>query len=651
MAKPFNERLIDLLKKDQRFVDDEGELVRGAVIDKAWKIDHELIKLLLSDAKIKGKFFDEIEGHWVFNIDTFINYVTEKNFLDNSYTRFRNKVGLNIDGKFLRERGEVSLVWPYKDCVLEGGQTKEEEKRKEIFFNEILAQDEIDRMFDPKVLTNWKRFTPEGEQPVKELKRDSDGTIRENLILKGNNLLALHILKHQFRGKVKLIYIDPPYNTGNDSFGYNDNFNHSSWLTFMRNRLVAAHDILSSDGAIALQIDDNELAYVAILMDEIFGRANCVTVVTLVRSAATGHKAINPTPVNVADYILIYAKDRSQWKYIQQYAPRAYDSAYNLFIDHFDEGHETWKFRPLQEVIKEKDISIEEAIKSFPERIARFAEPNYRGVGKETRNLIDESKKQPEIIFRQERTGYPDVFLKNGQRILFYKNKVREIDGVITTSEGITNVWTDVPFQGIASEGNVVLLKGKKPEKLLRRIIEMGTNFGDIVVDFCLGSGTTAAVAHKMQRQYIGIEQLVYGENDSVERLKRVIQGERTGISKLVDWKGGGDFIYCELMKFNEAFIEKIQSAKTSKELVKIWREMAKNSFLNWYVNPEVPEDAVKDFEEIGKSDNGLEKQKKLLCELLNKNQLYVNLSEIDDEQFAVSKEDKGLNKEFYGNV
>ena len=233
----FNTKLIDLLKTDPRFVDDEGELVIAAVQDRAWKIDRDLVKLLLSDKEIKAKFFDEIEGHWIFNINTFIDYISQKNFLDNSYTRFRNRIGLTIGDKYLRERGDVALVWPYKDCVLEGGQTKEEEKRKEIFFNEVLAQDEINRLLDPKVLTNFVRYTAKGKETVTEFKRDENGMIRENLIIKGNNLLALHTLKTQFRGQVKLIYIDPPYNTGRDSFGYNDNFNHSAWLTFMKNRL------------------------------------------------------------------------------------------------------------------------------------------------------------------------------------------------------------------------------------------------------------------------------------------------------------------------------------------------------------------------------------------------------------------------------
>ncbi|MGB5155948.1 MAG: DNA methyltransferase [Desulfobacterales bacterium] len=232
------------------------------------------------------------------------------------------------------------------------------------------------------------------------------------------------------------------------------------------------------------------------------------------------------------------------------------------------------------------------------------------------------------------------------------------------TSNILTNIWTDISWEGIASEGGVKLKKGKKPEKLIRRIINMGTNdLKDIVLDFYSGSGTTAAVAHKMGIQYIGIEQLDYSDNDSKHRLQNVIgkkikpKGElfekvecdRSGISKIVNWQGGGDFIYCELMKYNEDFIDKIQAAASSEELVDLWKDIAENSFLNWYVNPEMPEEAVNDFIKIGKSENGLDKQKKLLAELLNKNQLYVNLSEIDDADFGVSKEDKKLNRSFYG--
>ncbi len=257
----FNTKLTNLLKTDPRFIDDDGELVIAAVQDRTWKIDHDLVKLLLSDQYIKAKFFDEIEGHWIFNLNTFLDYISQKNFLDNSYTRFKNRIGLTIGGKYLHERGEVVLVWPYKDTVLEGGQTQEEENRHEIFFNEVLAQDKINRLLDPKVLTNFTRYTANGAEKVTAFRRDENGIIRENLIIKGNNLLALHTLKAQFRGQVKLIYIDPPYNTGNDGFGYNDNFNHSSWLTFMKNRLEIAKELLAKDGSMFISINDDEHAY------------------------------------------------------------------------------------------------------------------------------------------------------------------------------------------------------------------------------------------------------------------------------------------------------------------------------------------------------------------------------------------------------
>jgi adenine-specific DNA-methyltransferase len=647
----FNTKLIAVLKKDRRFVDEDGELVLAAVQDHAWRIDRSLVKLLLDDKEIKAKFFDEIEGHWVFNLNTFIEYVSQKNFLDNSYTRFRNRIGLTVGGKYLRERGDVALVWPYKDCVLEGGQTKEEEKRKEIFFNEVLAEDEITRLLAPKVLTAFTRYTAKGKKLVGEFKRDTNGLLCENMILKGNNLLALHTLKSLFRRHIKLIYIDPPYNTGSDSFGYNDSFNHSTWLTFMKNRLEVAKELLRDDGSIWINIDDNELAYLTILLDDIFGRDRYITTVTVKRSGATGHKAINPAPVMVSDYVVGYSRS-SEWKYKIQYTKRDYDSAYSLFISNASEDFRKWKFVSIEDGLTQmKCRDVYELIAKCPERIVRFAEPSYDGVGQETRDMIDRSRKHSDEILRQERENHLDIYLRNGQRILFYKDKLKTIDGELVTAETLTNIWLDIPFQGIAKEGGVVLRKGKKPESLLRRIFEIATEEGDIVLDFCLGSGTAAAVAHKMRRQYIGIEQLDYGENDGVVRLQNVIKGDSTGVSKAVGWKGGGEFVYCELMKYNDAFMDRIEAAKTSKELVKIWKDMAEESFLNWYVNPQVPEDAVKDFEALGEQDDGLKKQKRLLAELLDKNQLYVNVSEIDDPRFKVSDEDKTLNKAFYGEA
>ena len=366
----FDKKLIKLLESNPNFLDDAGELHRANVRERAWKLDPDLIKLLLTDKEIENKFFKEIEGRWIFDNNTFVDYITDKNFFADSYTKFRNKIGLNIDEKFLSERGEVSLVWPYKDCVLEGGQTREEEKRTEIFFNEILAPDEINRMFDPKVLTNWKRHTANGEQNVTAIKRDENGTIRENLIIKGNNLIALHTLKEQFRGKVKLIYIDPPYNTGNDSFGYNDSFNHSTWLTFMRNRLEIARELLTSDGSIYIQLDYNEVHYGKVLMDEIFGRENFQREVIWDISVLSGYKTLTKNWIRGHETILFYSKT-SDFYFNKLTVP--HDEKYLARFDKTDENGERYfdgrgKRRYLRDVIKKGKANgdVWSDIMSFP---------------------------------------------------------------------------------------------------------------------------------------------------------------------------------------------------------------------------------------------------------------------------------------------
>jgi adenine-specific DNA-methyltransferase len=675
----FNIKLTNLLKTDPRFLDDEGELVIAAVQDRAWKIDHNLVKLLLSDKEVKAKFFDEIEGHWVFNTNTFIDYISQKNFLDNSYTRFRNRIGLTIGDKYLGERGDVALVWPYKDTVLEGGQTKEEEKRDEIFFNEVLAEDEINRLLDPKVLTNFVRYTSKGQEPVKDFKRDKNGIIRENLIIKGNNLLALHSLQSQFAEEVKLVYIDPPYNIGNASFGYNDNFNHSSWLTFMKNRLAIAKTLLRDDGVIFIQCDDIEQAYLKVLCDEMFTRENFINIISYERSGSAGIGQ-GGFFVDTTEFILIYAKNKNLLRFNEILKSSLLDyevmKRYNKILS--DEGKKIiikeFKSKSNREpvkIFKHTNYEIESiSLRDFDDRENEIRKTYLKNFIKifRTTNPQAENLFQQELISNMKEGLYsveytPSRGKSRNQLIRTYYNN-REIFAWLKDSAEIRNnevvkkdklstVWLhgEIPKADLANEGGVKLRRGKKPEQLLKRIMNLCTQKDDIVLDFYLGSGTTAAVAHKLGYQYVGIEQLKYGDNDSIIRLQNVINGDKTGISKSVKWQGGGDFICCELMKYNEAFMERIQAAKSSEELLRIWEQMAKDSFLNWYINPKVPAEAIKDFESIGQEDNGLKKQKRLLAELLDKNQLYVNLSEINDVQFNVSKEDKALNRAFYGEA
>ena len=634
----FNEKLIALLKKKPEFVDDSGELLPAAVKDHAWKLAPNLIRLLLSDTDIKSTFFDEIDGHWVFNHNTFIDYITAKNFLANSYTQFRNKIGLNIDGKFLRERGEVSLVWPYKDCVLEGGQTKEEEKRKEIFFNEILAQDEINQMFDPKVLTNWKRHTAPGEQDVTDIERDDKGTIHENLIIKGNNLIALHTLKQQFRGQVKLIYIDPPYNTGGstDSFSYNNDFKHSTWLTFIRNRIEIAKELLKNDGFMAVTIDHVELFYLGVLLDEIFGRENRIGIVTIyINPKGRQHERFFSA---ATEHMLVYAKDISK----AEFNKVALDKDK---IKSFDKRDEEGNYR-LEKFIRVRSNTSRTNKPKFWYPI--YVSNDLKDITLTKKNDYHEVfpvdngreftwKTKPETFEKRNVGEYFVAVEQNGQIIILHKYREQQV---------IKNLWMDKKyfpeFQGTNLLKNLL---GKNlfsyPKSLYAVIdtLKIMTGKDDIILDFFTGSGTTAHAVLELNKQdngnrkFILLEQMDYVENVTVQRVEKVIEKQDVG-----------DFIYCELMQYNQAYMDKIQAAQSTDELVVLWKEIAENSFLNWYVNAETPEDAVQDFKDI----DDLEAQRHLLVELLDKNQLYVNLSEIDDVDFDVSAEDKVLNKAFY---
>jgi len=257
--------LTELLKTDTRLLV-EGELNKNKAAELARQYDAELLNLLQSDGSLKAHFFTLTKGGLVFKKDVFLQFIANKAFLPDSFTAYKNKIGLATGAsELLAENKDVVLNWPYKDTILEGNQDKEDAKCSEVFFNETLAPDQISRLLDEKVFTNWKRYDKDGEHELDELKAD------DNLIIKGNNLIVLHSLKKKYAGKVKLIYIDPPYNTGNDSFGYNDRFNHSTWLTFMKNRLEVAKDLMSEDGSIFVSLDDSEVHYCKVLMDEILG--------------------------------------------------------------------------------------------------------------------------------------------------------------------------------------------------------------------------------------------------------------------------------------------------------------------------------------------------------------------------------------------
>lgn len=656
----LNEILEQQLKKEPNFVTDNGELKKWVVLNKAQNFDEELFGLLLNNKELKEKFFVKVKDTLVFNQNLFVQFLEQKNYLNDSYTQYKNKVGLTIDGKYLKQRNEVALVWPFKDCILEGGQNREEDKREEIFFNEILAQDEITQLLEPKVLTNVKRIDKDGEKPLDQFNRNENGKITDNLIIKGNNLIALHTLKEEFAGRVKLIYIDPPYNTGSDAFKYNDSFNQSTWLTFMRNRLQLALTFLSDEGAIYVHIDHHQLGYLNVLLDEVFGKENKVQVIAIKTASPAGFKTVNPGPIDVTEYILFYTKNKSKFEFKKGYVPVSYNSNYNLYLDK-DDDVSKWIFTPLKvKVIRDAGFENEaEAKKKYGDLWSRiievmiedFAYKNASNIvsvrdphkpTEKLKELMTKSKNEDKVIEYQREDG-STMYLYKGGALAFYSNKIQELDGKKEVTELLTDFWNHISWAGIANEGGVKLKNGKKPEKLIKQIIELATNENDIVLDYHLGSGTTTAAAHKLKRQYIGIEQLNYDDNDSVIRMKNVIAGDATGISKAVNWKGGGEFVYLELKKYNQTFIEQIEEAKDTEILLQIWEQMKAKSFLNYNVDIKKQDEHLEEFKAFT-----IAKQKQHLCEILDKNQLYVNLSSLNDSDFACTEEEKKITKDFY---
>jgi adenine-specific DNA-methyltransferase len=633
------ETLEQQLKKEPNFVTDNGELKKWVVLNKAQNFDEELIGLLLDNADLKEKFFVNVKGTLVFNQNLFVQFLEQKNYLNDSYTQFKNKVGLTIDGKYLKQRNEVALVWPFKDCILEGGQSREEDKREEIFFNEILAQDEITQLLEPKVLTNAKRIDKDGEKPLDQFNRNDNGTITDNLIIKGNNLLALHTLKEEFAGKVKLIYIDPPYNTGNDSFQYNDSFNESTWLTFMKNRLEIARDLLSKDGKMFIQCDDNEQAYLKILMDEVFKPQNFVE--TFVWKNTDNAPALSKKTRKNLEFIHCYEKVLDTSK---GYVGRDSDN---------DDAPLLNSGNPIT------------VLKFEPEIIQfRIPDGNYPKGSYDKVELLDDlvvkKGKNEDTIRLKGRFKWQQSFLdtevSNGTYFLIKSNKFsiryqREIASNMAPDKLIDEIYLSKAIGVETNEDskkhidslNLNFNSYPKPESLIGFLIKAVTEEGDLILDYHLGSGTTASTAHKMKRQYIGIEQMDYIETVAVERLKKVIDGEQGGISKSVNWQGGGSFVYFELKKYNQTFIEQIEAARDTNALLAIWEQMKAKSFLNYNVDIKKQEEHIDDFKALS-----LKEQKQHLCELLDKNQLYVNLSSLNDADFACTDEEKKVTKDFY---
>lgn len=654
----FRNRLAELLSANEQLTVNK-EINKNKVAELARKYDSELLNILQKDTEVKDHFFAATDGGLVFKKDVFLQFITNKEFLPDSYTKYKIKIGLGAeDGSLLSENGDVVLNWPYKDAVLEGGQDKEDQKRSEVFFNEVLAPDQITRLLDDKVFTNWKRHDKDGERELDTLRDD------DNLVIKGNNLVVLNSLKKRYAGKIKLIYIDPPYNTGSDGFNYNDSFNHSTWLTFMKNRLEIAKSLLSPDGVIAVQSDYREDAYLKILLDEVFKRSSYIQTVTVKMSAASGPKMAHAdrSIPKLTESIHVYC--RQNFKVLKQPVEdkASWDSRYNTVLDNLPEdvGHE------LVDLMKRSDVTEAEAQEMHNKlkgveliSLGNFAKKYAVETDEEWcfENAWRIIVRDPNSALAKRLAALPNYgeqavgcITNSRNKLSLYKGDAnvpesRLIDLTLAganLSTNLGNLWDESKMgRSITEEGGVALPGGKKPERLLRRILDMFTLPGDIVLDYHLGSGTTAAVAHKMGRQYIGIEQLYYGDNDPTVRLRNVIDGDQSGISKSVGWKSGGTFVTCNIMNNSNKFRRNIELAKNDSDYHRLLKEAISSSFLSYRVDPKKLDE--NEFRKLSSAE-----KRRLLLDLIDNNTLYVNYEDINDPSFKISDQDKEFNKKLY---
>lgn len=631
--------LTRLLEQDNRLVA-EGRLLKNKVVELALALDPDLIKLLMKHDAIKRHFFVEVGNVLVFDKIKFQRFVSNKQFLPDSYTAFKNRIGLTAEGEYLTESKEVVLAWPYKDCVLEGGQDKEDAKRNEVFWNETLAPDQIDRLLSPKALTNFKRYDKDGEHPVTEL------SLNDNYIIKGNNLLALHTLKKVYAGKVKLIYIDPPYNTSSEAntFSYNNTFNHSTWLTFMRNRLEVAKELLAHEGVVAIAIDDEEQGYLRVLCDEVFHRENHIGTV-VVQSKPSG-RTTDAYFATSHEYVLIYAKEAGVPEINFFELTEEQKSQYKE-----GEGENSYKWRDF---LRTGGLSTPDVRPNSYYPIFFNPETDEISLNKVNASYveilpIDSSGKKR--VWRKT----PKSFEHHAQRgeINISKNtrgewKVQIIDRI---KKGVRpkSVWIGSKYD--ASSHGTKLLKemfgGDKvfsyPKSLfaVMDVIDLFTERGgdDIVLDFFAGSGTTAHATLELnkkddgERKFILCEQMEYVDAVTTERTRRVIENN-----------GRSAFVYAELARANDAFVSLIASAQSTADLQSVWQEMLERAFLSYKVDPRVLDANKDEFEALSFED-----QQRFLIEVLDKNMLYVPYSEIDDATNVIDDRERALNHQFFG--
>lgn len=636
-----------------KYMTESGVLKRNTVINDLDKYDRDLITALLSNQLIYDEYTEKIADAEVFKLNQFINVFEYKEFWEDSFTKYANRIGLTSDDKFISDSSDVVLDFPYKDAVLKAGMNKEDVDSEvggdEPFLNETLAHSEISELFEPKILVNAKRHDKDGEHDATYF-NDQD-----NLIIKGNNLIALHSIENRYAGKIKMVYLDPPYNTGSDSFEYNDQFSRSAWLTFIKNRVEIAKKLLTNDGVILIQTSFHQYPYLRVLLDNILGEdCHQFDLSVLVRHpdrALTADKPFN----DVMEYTLIYSRqnDFQMPRKIEKKTPDKYDRVVTV-ADHQDEVLELGNkkvdvFLPEHTDIKKVEPATDNLHRETIRGSIREKNSSGRFYVAYLENL--RGKYPPRTIFRvpdmgDDSLGYRYFELPKSSKIkngAYYQGMPTSSD---VTKKPYPNFINMVePYNQANNQGIYSFRNGKKPEEFIQYLINIFTNEHDIVLDFFMGSATTQAVAMKMHRRFIGIEQMDYINTVSVLRLQKVIDGEQGGISKNVSWQGGGSFVYAELMKKNQGFLNDLERAQNVDKLNEVYQRMKDGADLDFRVDLEKYENDPK------RKELSFDEQKRLLIKMLDKNQLYYNEANIDDADVRdlISDSDYRFNKSFYG--
>ncbi|MEK1396541.1 site-specific DNA-methyltransferase [Limosilactobacillus fermentum] len=610
-----------------KYFSPDGSIARSAVLDDLELNDKELIGAIINNKYFQENYSVPFKNSFIFNGDEFKTALSQREYVYDGLTNYRNQIGLSVLRRPLDSfaNENIELDFPYKDTVLKAGMDKSDAKRStEPYLNKIIAKDEINALVEPKAFRNT------------EVIGDVDAA-DPNLLIKGNNLIALYSLAKRYSDAVKLIYVDVPYyfkeQKETDSFLYNSNFKLSTWLVFMENRLQEAFKLLKDDGSIWIHVGEDGMHYLKVLCDQIFSPENYVG--TLPRKTRDGKSDV---PFNFSqdfDWILVYTKTTNSDKAIvgRKVQRKYYETP--------DFPGRKWRTA---------DLTKQTTTKERPNSDFTMVNPK---TGKEYPVNPDRSWAVTKDTFLEwyDRggIGFPDDydFMKGHRpfrRVFKDEDDKKDKQSSVSSDLLLKDFIKTLLAKSKTTKKDEYVKKQQfnyaKPEELMKQIISVTTKEGDYVMDFFSGSGTTAAAALKMNRRFIAVEQIDEQLQLSKKRLNSVVKNEdKGGISKEVDWKGGSGFIYTELASKKGSLINQINAATTIDELTQIVKSIGDDDYqLNIDINK-----VWQNLDQVTVND-----VKNAMVDILEPAQLYVSALNVDDPEEHISEKDRNFTKAFY---